>query len=66
MKTVVLFDLDGTLLDTLPGLAASTNAALRAHGEPALTTEKPKGKHTWVVTALDRCWNESAPVQVTN
>ena len=45
-----------------------TNAAaiVAITGEPALTTEKPKGKHTWVVTALDRCWNESAPVQVTN
>ena len=40
MKTVVLFDLDGTLLDTLPGLAASTNAALRAHGEPARTIDE--------------------------
>ena len=40
MKTVVLFDLDGTLLDTLPGLAASTNAALRAHGEPERTIDE--------------------------
>ncbi len=36
----VLFDLDGTLLDTLPGLAASMNAVLRAHGEPERTLEE--------------------------
>ena len=32
-KTVV-FDLDGTLLDTLEDLMLSTNAALAAHGMP--------------------------------
>ena len=36
----VLFDLDGTLLDTLPGLAASVNAVLRAHGEPERSLEE--------------------------
>ena len=36
----VLFDLDGTLLDTLPGLAASVNAVLRAHGEPERTLDE--------------------------
>ena len=25
---------------------------------------KQKGKWIWVVTALDRCWNESAPVSI--
>ena len=29
-----IFDLDGTLLDTLADLAASTNYALQAHGMP--------------------------------
>ena len=33
----LIFDLDGTLLDTLPGLAASVNAVLREHGEPERT-----------------------------
>ena len=36
----VLFDLDGTLLDTLPGLTASVNHVMRAHGEPERTTDE--------------------------
>ena len=36
----VLFDLDGTLLDTLPGLAASVNAVMRAHGLPERTPDE--------------------------
>lgn len=39
MKAVV-FDLDGTLLDTLEDLAASTNAALRQNGLPCRTTDE--------------------------
>lgn len=35
-----LFDLDGTLLNTLPGLAASLNHALRLHGEPERTLDE--------------------------
>ncbi|MGE4547961.1 MAG: HAD family hydrolase [Intestinibacillus sp.] len=36
VKTVI-FDLDGTLLDTLGDLADATNAALRRHGYPTRT-----------------------------
>ena len=35
-----IFDLDGTLLNTLDDLAASTNAALAAHGMPGRTTDE--------------------------
>ena len=34
MYNTYIFDLDGTLLDTLADLAASTNYALRTHGMP--------------------------------
>lgn len=37
MKTGILFDLDGTLLDTLEDLLDATNYALRIHGYPART-----------------------------
>lgn len=35
----VVFDLDGTLTDTLGDLAAATNEALRRHGFPACPLE---------------------------
>jgi phosphoglycolate phosphatase len=34
--TAVLFDLDGTLVDSRPGIVAALNATLAAHGEPEL------------------------------
>lgn len=34
MKSGVIFDLDGTLVDSLPGIAASLNRTLTAHGLP--------------------------------
>ena len=36
----ILWDLDGTLLDTLGDLAASTNAALAMHAMPARTLDE--------------------------
>ena len=36
---LVIFDLDGTVLDTLDDLAASVNAALSAHSLPTLPTD---------------------------
>ncbi len=34
MKSPLIFDLDGTLVDSLPGIAASLNRSLTAHGLP--------------------------------
>ena len=45
MEKAVLFDLDGTLADTLPDLAAATNAALRENGFP----ECPLGDYPHMV-----------------
>lgn len=38
--STVIFDLDGTLLDTLDDLADAANTALTAHGYPARTREE--------------------------
>jgi len=35
----ILFDLDGTLLDTAPDLVAALNGVLQAHGKPVLPLE---------------------------
>ena len=40
MKNLFLFDLDGTLLDTLEDLAAATNHILRKYGYPPRSTEE--------------------------
>ncbi len=40
MKNVILFDLDGTLLDTLQDLQESVNAALEAYGAAPHTLEE--------------------------
>ena len=40
MKRLVIFDLDGTLLNTIADLAASTNHALAANGYPTHPTEE--------------------------
>ena len=40
MKTGILFDLDGTLLDTLQDLADATNFALRQFGYPERTVDE--------------------------
>lgn len=40
MKTAIIFDLDGTLLDTLGDLHAATNAVLRQFGYPERTIDE--------------------------
>lgn len=44
MKKAVIFDLDGTLLDTLEDLRDSLNHALEAKGYPANSTEEVRRK----------------------
>lgn len=40
MKPCLIFDLDGTLVDSLPGIAASLNRTLSAHGLPGHSDER--------------------------
>lgn len=42
MIKAILFDLDGTLLDTLPDIALSVNETLRMYGYPAITEEQTR------------------------
>lgn len=42
MIKAILFDLDGTLLDTLPDIAQSVNEMLRLHGYPAISAEETR------------------------
>jgi phosphoglycolate phosphatase len=39
----VFFDLDGTLIDSAPDIAAATNALLASHGIPALSVDQVRG-----------------------
>ncbi len=43
MFDLVIFDLDGTLVDSLPDIAAALNHALAAHGLPALAAAEVRG-----------------------
>ena len=50
MIGAILFDLDGTLIDSLPGISASLNRALGASGWPSHPTEKVRtfiGDGSW-------------------
>ena len=49
-KTTVVFDLDGTLLDTLQDLANAVNYALEQQGMPKRTLEEVRSF----------CWKRSA------
>jgi len=43
----VIFDCDGTLIDTLEDIAAAMNRALETHGFPTLRTEEYRDKVGW-------------------
>lgn len=68
MKKLVIFDLDGTLLNTLADLAASTNQALRLHGFAEHATDAYKlfvgnGIHKLFERALPQGAKTEANVQ---
>ena len=57
MIKAILFDLDGTLLDTLDDIRASVNAMLREYGYPEITREQTRayvgnGARTLVARAI--------------
>lgn len=59
----IIFDLDGTLLDTLQDLTASTNYALRSHGMPERTIEEVRhfvgnGVHKLICRAVPQNTSE--------
>jgi len=48
----VIFDLDGTLVNTIDDIAASMNKALKARGLPELAAKEYRGKVGWGVERL--------------
>ena len=60
LKTI-LFDMDGTLLDSLPGLLHSTNAALNVCGYPERTCEEVRTFVGNGVGKLDRAGTARRP-----
>ena len=68
MKKAVIFDLDGTLADTLKSLAYCTNRALADFGYPPIGTERFKkfvgnGARMQIIRALRFCGAAEEPVQ---
>ncbi len=58
MKKLVIFDLDGTLLNTIADLAASANYALVQNGFPARTEEECRG---FVGNGIDKLLERALP-----
>ncbi len=58
MIKMVIFDLDGTLVDSLTDLALNVNKGLRAVGLPAHPVERPSTVTTTLrlIPAAARCW----------
>ncbi|MBQ8210371.1 MAG: HAD family hydrolase [Clostridia bacterium] len=65
MKDTVIFDLDGTLLDTLKDLTLGVNHALRLHGMPERTIDEIRGFiGNGVPTLVKRSVPENTPQDV--
>jgi phosphoglycolate phosphatase len=58
MKTLLIFDLDGTLLDTVADLAASTNYALKLCGFP---THEPAAYKFFVGNGINKLFERVLP-----
>lgn len=58
MKKLVIFDLDGTLLNTIADLAQSTNHALAALGYP---THKEEAYHLMVGNGINKLFERALP-----
>ena len=58
MKKAIIFDLDGTLLDTLEDLVLSTNAALSRYGYPERTLEEVR---RFVGNGAERLMRQAVP-----
>src|ERR1043165_159840 len=43
MQPTIVFDLDGTLIDTAPDLIGTLNLILARHGVPAFSFDDPRG-----------------------
>jgi phosphoglycolate phosphatase len=54
MFSALIFDLDGTLVDTIGDIAASMNSSLTAHGFPTLAPEAYRSMVGWGMRALAR------------
>tara|TARA_B100000614_G_scaffold127235_1_gene113515 strand:+ start:267 stop:971 length:705 start_codon:yes stop_codon:yes gene_type:complete len=60
MPDAVIFDLDGTLLDTRADITAALNAALVEHGFPAATDDEVETRVGW---GLSRLVEQSLPAE---
>ena len=58
MKKLAIFDLDGTLLNTLADLAAATNFALKQHGFP---THETDAYRTFVGNGINKLFERALP-----
>lgn len=63
MKKLIIFDLDGTLLNTIADLAESTNYALNACGFP---THKTDNYNEFVGNGINRLFERALPEEARN